>query len=127
MRSNLCACRHVVAAALLGFLIAVPPAAAQTPQAAATDTAKKEPLPLEPERRISYTANEGTWLSIDVSPDGRTIVFDLLGDLYTLPIEGGSATRLTSGMAFDGQPRYSPDGTKVLYVSDASGGDNLWT
>ncbi|MGH7505458.1 MAG: amidohydrolase family protein, partial [Longimicrobiales bacterium] len=84
-------------------------------------------LPLEPARRLSYTANEGTWLSIDVSPDGRTIVFDLLGDLYTLPIEGGSATRLTSGMAFDGQPRYSPDGTKVLYVSDASGGDNLWT
>ena len=67
------------------------------------------------------------WISLDVSPDGETIVFDLLGDLYTLPIAGGQATRLTSGMSFDAQPRWSPDGESVVFVSDRSGGDNVWT
>src|SRR5690606_36601554 len=58
---------------------------------------------------------------------GKTIVFDLLGDIYLLPIEGGKATRLTSGLAYDAQPRFSPDGKKIVFVSDRSGGDNLWT
>ncbi len=62
-----------------------------------------------------------------MSPDGQTIVFDLLGDLYTMPITGGKATQLTSGMAFDAQPRFSPDGETVAFISDRSGGDNLWT
>ena len=66
-------------------------------------------------------------MSLDVSPDGQTIVFDLLGDLYTMPIEGGMATRITKGMAFDAQPRFSPDGETLVFVSDRSGGDNVWT
>ncbi|HEX9894913.1 MAG TPA: amidohydrolase family protein [Gemmatimonadales bacterium] len=65
-------------------------------------------------------------MSVDVSPDGQTLVFDLLGDLYTLPITGGAATRLTSGMAYDAQPRFSPDGKKIAFMSDRSGGDNVW-
>lgn len=80
----------------------------------------------EPARRLQFTAQEGTWMSLDVSPDGRTIVFDLLGDLYTLPIAGGEAKRLTSGSAFDAQPRFSPDGRAIVFVSDRSGDDNLW-
>ena len=67
-------------------------------------------LPMEPTRTVAFTTDEGTWLSLDVSPDGKTIIFELLGDLYTLPYRGGKATRITSGMAFDSQPSYSPDG-----------------
>ena len=83
-------------------------------------------LPLKPERKLQFTTHEGTWLSVDVSPDGETIVFDLLGDLYTIPIDGGEATRITSGLPFDSQPRFSPDGAWIAYISDASGADNLW-
>jgi Tol biopolymer transport system component len=84
-------------------------------------------LPLASERKAKFTATEVSWMSLDVSPDGQTIVFDLLGDLYTLPIGGGTATRITQGMAYDAQPRFSPDGETLVFVSDRSGGDNVWT
>lgn len=83
-------------------------------------------LPLEPARWARFTTNEGTWISLDVSPDGETIVFDLLGDLYTIPIAGGTATRLTQGLAHDMQPRFSPDGRQIVFVSDRSGDENVW-
>ena len=83
-------------------------------------------LPLKPQRNIRFTTNEASWTSLDVSPDGKTIVFDLMGDLYTLPITGGQAAQLTKGIAFDTHPRYSPDGKKILFTSDRSGSENLW-
>ena len=83
-------------------------------------------LPLEPERKIAFDTDETTWLSLDVSPDGQTIVFELLGDLYTLPIDGGEAVPISSGMAFDSQPRYSPDGRWLAFISDRDGAKNLW-
>ncbi len=86
-----------------------------------------EGLPLEPTRTLQGTFTEGSWISLDVSPDGQTIVFDFLGDLYVMPFSGGRAEPLTQGMAFDGQPRFSPDGETVVFVSDRSGGDAVWT
>jgi Tol biopolymer transport system component len=83
-------------------------------------------LPLEAGRTLSFSTSEGSWMSVDVSPDGRTIVFDLLGDLYTLPISGGQATQVTRGMGFDSQPRFSPDGRRIVFISDRDGGENVW-
>lgn len=80
-----------------------------------------------PFKQVSFTVNEGTWMNLDVSPDGKDIVFDLLGDIYTIPVTGGTAKPLRSGLAFEVQPRYSPDGKKILFTSDAGGGDNIWT
>ena len=91
------------------------------------NTSDEVGLPLEGSRSVTIDTDEGTWLSVDVHPDGQTLVFDLLGDLYTIPIEGGEANRITHGLAFDGQPRYSPQGDKIIFVSDRSGGENLWT
>lgn len=83
-------------------------------------------LPMEPERRIAFETSEGSPLSLDVSPDGKRIVFDLLGDIYDLPFAGGEARPLTSGMALDAQPVYAPDGQTILFLSDRSGAENLW-
>ena len=72
------------------------------------------------------TTDEGTWMNVDVSPDGTTIVFDLLGDIYSMPTSGGKATALRSGIPFEVQPKFSPDGKYISFTSDAGGGDNIW-
>jgi len=87
---------------------------------------RADDLPLKPARTLRFTTDEGTWISTDVSPDGRTLILDLLGDLYVLPIEGGEAKALTRGMAFDTQPRFSPDGRQIAFVSDRDGSENVW-
>lgn len=79
-----------------------------------------------PYKEVNFTVTEGTWMNLDVSPDGKEIVFDLLGDIYSMPMSGGQAKVLRQGLAFEVQPRYSPDGTKILFTSDAGGGDNIW-
>ena len=104
---------------------APPPLAAQDAAGPDQEHPQQEGLPLAPGRTISATFTEGSWMSVDVSPDGELLVFDFLGDLYTLPIAGGTAVPLTRGMAFDGQPRFSPDGTRVVFTSDRSGGEAI--
>ena len=102
---------------------------------AATDTTKTRPssddpwdvnVPHAPADTLRFDTDRGTWMSVDVSPDGRTLLFDLLGDLYTLPIAGGRAKRLTSGMAYDMQARWSPDGKRIAFTTDRGGTENVW-
>ncbi len=82
--------------------------------------------PPGPADTVTIDVEEGTWLNLDVSPDGEDIVFDLLGDIYLLPRDGGDAEALTSGMAWNMQPRFSPDGEWIAFTSDREGGDNIW-
>src|SRR6266566_7006555 len=105
---------------MLSLLIAATLAVQQPPPPPAQDTTKRDTtkvkldsLPLKTARTVSFETSDGTWISLDVSPDGTTIVFELLGDLYTIPTAGGKATRITSGQAFDAQPRFSPDGRSI--------------
>ena len=83
-------------------------------------------LPLKGSREIAFQTDAVTWLSLDVSPDGSTIVMEAVGDLYVLPIEGGAARRITSGMAFDSQPKFSPNGKRIAFVSDRDGSEDVW-
>ena len=120
------ATRLTLASGLIGVLALPDAAHAQRADTASRANATRAELPLKPARTVKFTTDEGTWMSVDVSPDGRTLVFDLAGDLYTLPIAGGKATRITDGMAFDAQPRWSPDGQNIVYVTDRDGSDDVW-
>lgn len=77
-------------------------------------------------KSVNFNTNEGTWMNLDVSPDGKWVAFDMLGDIYKMPIAGGKATVLRQGIAWEVQPRFSPDGSRILFTSDAGGGDNCW-
>ena len=118
---------------MLCFVVATFLAVQQPPPPPPQDTTRRDTskvkldsLPLKTDRTVSFETSEGTWISLDVSPDGKTIVFELSGDLYTMPVTGGAATRITSGPAFDSQPRWSPDGKRLVFLSDRSGAENIW-
>lgn len=100
-------------------------------QPAATEAAARAPWDVTAARGttrdVDFTTSEGTWMSADLSPDGSWIVFDLLGHVYRMPSSGGAATVLTqnSGVALNFQPRISPDGRTIAFITDRRGQYNL--
>ena len=105
---------------------AQPPNIPASPEGGKKDQKWDVSKPFGPGKEVPINVSEGTWMSLDVSPDGREIAFDLLGDIYVMPITGGEARAITSGAAWDMQPRYSPSGTEIAFTSDRGGGDNIW-
>ncbi len=117
------------------FIVSVVDLTAQTikpDSAMAKDSTKKSDAKWDvsakhgPSTDIDFDTDEGTWISVDVSPDGKQIVFDLLGDIYLMPVTGGNAKLLAGGPAYETQPRFSPDGKKISFTSDRDGCDNIW-
>jgi imidazolonepropionase-like amidohydrolase/Tol biopolymer transport system component len=80
----------------------------------------------EPSVQAKFSVSEGTWMNLDISPDGKTLVFDLLGDIYSMAVEGADAVLIHGGPAMESKPRFSADGSQLLYLSDRGGSDNLW-
>jgi Tol biopolymer transport system component/imidazolonepropionase-like amidohydrolase len=115
--------RLIVAFATAG-LIGYAPLAGQDRQENEPKT--PEGFTLKTAETIEFSTDEVTWMQVDVSPDGRMIVFDLLGDLYTMPTSGGAATRIVGGLSFESQPTWSPDGKTIAFLTDRTGVENLW-
>jgi imidazolonepropionase-like amidohydrolase/Tol biopolymer transport system component len=119
--------RHSLAAIVsivaMGQAIAQPPAAAPAAKPKKWDVSAPPGLAVRP---IRIAVDQGTWMNLDVSPDGKSIAFDLLGDIYVMPIAGGAPVRIAEGLAYEQQPRFSPDGKRIAFTSDRGGGDNIW-
>jgi len=77
-------------------------------------------------KQVPIKVDEGSWIDVDLSTDGQTLTFALLGDIYTMPVSGGTPTRIAKGLAWEVQPRFSPDGKRIAFTSDRGGGDNIW-
>ena len=121
---------RVLAAALLGLgalTLTTASLAAQDAEGATDDW--DVTLARGETREINFTTEEGTWMSMDISPDGRWVVFDLLAHVYRVPTDGGGDAELLTGgtgVATNYHPRYSPDGSTIAFVSDRKGQNNLW-
>jgi len=120
--------RYLAAALLAGAACIAAPLAAQSKgKAAKADESWSVEAPKGAVlKQVPIKVDEGTWMDVDVAPDGQTLAFTLLGDIYTMPISGGTPKRIAEGLAWEVQPRFSPDGTRIAFTSDRGGGDNIW-
>ena len=139
LRTPSLARRMIVCSAVLSSLLLALPAEAERKRARkkakAAEAGQSEAGQAEwqvaaapgPEFTVEVDTSEGTWMTLDLSPDGSEIVFDLLGDLYLLPIEVGEARAITSGAAWDMQPKFSPDGREIAFTSTRGGELEIWS
>lgn len=125
--------RHIAAALLAGAACIATLSAAPLAAQSKGKAAKKDEAAWSVEApkgatitQVPIKVDEGTWMDVDVSPDGTMLAFTLLGDIYTMPIGGGTPKRIADGLAWDVQPRFSPDGARIAFTSDRAGGDNIW-
>jgi Tol biopolymer transport system component len=116
----------VLAALCLSSVLSWSPASVSITSGFAQEQEWTVEEPGGPTKLLEYTATEGTWISVDVSPDGLHVAFDLLGHLYEMPVGGGNARRLTEGRSWNLSPRYSPDGSRLAFTSDRSGSFDVW-
>ena len=75
---------------------------------------------------VTINTDETTWSSLDIAPDGSYMVFDMLGDLYKVGMDGGKAEPLLHDFAWNIHPAISPDGSKIAFISDRDGVSNVW-
>ncbi|WP_445359219.1 amidohydrolase family protein [Microbulbifer sp. ANSA005] len=127
--------RHLLALAVLALTLPMGAVAEAESALEATKEKKVEKAEAQPWdinkppyefKPIQLDTRETTWSNLDISPDGKTILFDMLGDIYTVPVAGGEAVALTNEIAWNMQPRFSPDGKTIVFISDRDGADNIW-
>jgi hypothetical protein len=80
------------------------------------------PYSLAITRTLEFEPAEVSQPALNLAPDGRSFVFNLLGHLFRLPVTGGTATQITFGPVYDSEPAFSPDGAKIAFVSNRDGG-----
>lgn len=116
--------KKIISLAVTSALMALPATAAMNPKVEAPEWHVEQPQ--GEFNSVDISVNSGTWMNVDLSPDGETMLFDLLGDIYRMPASGGKAEKLTSDIAWQMQPVFSPDGSQIAFTSDQGGGDNIW-